>query len=335
MKIEAFSTEVVGHSSPEREWQDAMRRLVALEVKTKPRGLDPFQASVRVFSSSCLRFSALKMSSHVSTTGAIFQSDTKPYYILAYLKEGSVKVEQDGREAIVSRGNFVIVDTSRPFRIDTHAMRTNAVDISSTRMKELFPQVEALTSICIASHKGPGALLRNLVDELFDHASDMRDEAFDFVAEAIPYLTAGALATLPKANDALPSSTSHHHRTRIRRFVRLELRNRELNPEMIARCCDLSLRYVHQLFANEPATLMQWIWQERIARCRDDLLNRALRNKTISEIAYSWGFNDLSHFGRLFRAQFGKSPRVFRRDGGPNFLSDLQRLGSQHQDIAS
>ncbi|MFX6334905.1 helix-turn-helix domain-containing protein [Acinetobacter baumannii] len=27
----------------------------------------------------------------------------------------------------------------------------------------------------------------------------------------------------------------------------------------------------------------------------------------------SWGFNDLSHFGRVFRAQFGLSPREWRR----------------------
>lgn len=98
MKIEAFSTEAVAHSSPVREWQDAMRRMVALDLKTKPRGLQPFQANVRVFSSNRLRFSALNVSSHVSTFDGGSRDNTKPYYLLAYLKDGSATVEQDGRE---------------------------------------------------------------------------------------------------------------------------------------------------------------------------------------------------------------------------------------------
>ena len=125
MKIEAFSTELRGHFSPAREWQDAMRRLVALDIKTKPHGLDPFQASVRVFSSSYLRFTALKVSAHVTTTRAAFRSNSKPYYLLAHLTEGTAMVEQDGREAILGAGDFVIVNTSRPFRIDTRAMKAN------------------------------------------------------------------------------------------------------------------------------------------------------------------------------------------------------------------
>src|SRR6185312_6516805 len=156
MKIEAFSTKAAPHSSPVRGWQDAVRRLVALDFKTTPRGLDPFQANIRVFSSPRLRFSALNVSAHESTLqiDAGFRSNAKPYYLLAYLRDGSVMVEQDGREALVGAGNFVIVDTSRPFRIDARAMTTNSVDLSSTCMQELFPQIEALTSICIAGENG-------------------------------------------------------------------------------------------------------------------------------------------------------------------------------------
>ena len=30
----------------------------------------------------------------------------------------------------------------------------------------------------------------------------------------------------------------------------------------------LSTRRVHELFGSEPASLMRWIWQERLQRCR-------------------------------------------------------------------
>ena len=36
-------------------------------------------------------------------------------------------------------------------------------------------------------------------------------------------------------------------------------------------------------------------------------------HRTIGEIAFAWGFSDLSHFGRRFKAEFGVSPGEYRR----------------------
>ena len=33
----------------------------------------------------------------------------------------------------------------------------------------------------------------------------------------------------------------------------------------------------------------------------------------VSEIAYGWGFSDMTHFGRKFRAAFGLLPSEYRR----------------------
>jgi AraC-like DNA-binding protein len=34
--------------------------------------------------------------------------------------------------------------------------------------------------------------------------------------------------------------------------------------------------------------------------------------------SFAWGFNDLSHFVRVFREHYGMSPRDFRRSGRKN-----------------
>jgi AraC family transcriptional activator of tynA and feaB len=36
------------------------------------------------------------------------------------------------------------------------------------------------------------------------------------------------------------------------------------------------------------------------------------RPRHISEIAYAWGFNDLSHFNRAFRQRFDMTPSEWR-----------------------
>jgi AraC-like DNA-binding protein len=52
----------------------------------------------------------------------------------------------------------------------------------------------------------------------------------------------------------------------------------------------------------------------RLDRCHQDLLNPACARKSITEVAYSWGFNNSSHFSRCFKRAFGASPRRFRSE---------------------
>jgi len=42
------------------------------------------------------------------------------------------------------------------------------------------------------------------------------------------------------------------------------------------------------------------------------LRNPHFRNDSVSEVAYRWGFNDLSHFNRAFRSRYGLPPRQWR-----------------------
>ena len=39
-----------------------------------------------------------------------------------------------------------------------------------------------------------------------------------------------------------------------------------------------------------------------------------LQNRSITDIALSWGFSDPSHFGRRFKQAYGMSPRDYRPD---------------------
>jgi AraC-like DNA-binding protein len=70
------------------------------------------------------------------------------------------------------------------------------------------------------------------------------------------------------------------------------------------------------LFERDGTTLTEFVRDQRLSRSRRILLNRQAQHLSISEIAYSVGFNDLSHFNRLFRRRFGCSPGEMRRSLG-------------------
>jgi len=49
-----------------------------------------------------------------------------------------------------------------------------------------------------------------------------------------------------------------------------------------------------------------------------------LNNRSVSEVAYSWGFNDPAHFSRTFRSRFGISPTQCRRQALRSMPQPLQ-----------
>ena len=58
---------------------------------------------------------------------------------------------------------------------------------------------------------------------------------------------------------------------------------------------------------------MRHVWQRRLEKCRQALLNQAQHGQGIAQIAYHWGFNDQAHFSRSFKQAFGLSPRDYQR----------------------
>jgi len=48
-------------------------------------------------------------------------------------------------------------------------------------------------------------------------------------------------------------------------------------------------------------------------RCIREFEDPAARSRGIAQIAYSWGFSDMTHFSRCFRRAFGVSPREYRQ----------------------
>ncbi|MBN9423018.1 MAG: helix-turn-helix domain-containing protein [Candidatus Accumulibacter sp.] len=61
-----------------------------------------------------------------------------------------------------------------------------------------------------------------------------------------------------------------------------------------------------------------------------DLLDPRRNNHSISEVAFSLGFNDAAHFSRAFRRCFGRTPSEWRQLGGkvpqPEALLQPERL---------
>jgi AraC-like DNA-binding protein len=72
------------------------------------------------------------------------------------------------------------------------------------------------------------------------------------------------------------------------------------------------MRYVHVLMRDTGRSFSRYLLERRLERCCEALQSKADRSCSITEIAFRWGFNDMSHFSRVFRGRYGLSPREFR-----------------------
>jgi AraC-like DNA-binding protein len=234
-------------------------------------------------------------------------------FLISLQQKGTVVAAQDGREARVEPGSFFFVDTARPFAIDTGTMQCVSVYVSGTQLRSVIPEIDRCTAVAISGKRGGGAIFRRTIENVARHVAEIDNVGAGRIADAIPHLLALALGSLPQGRREAAPVADVARVEQIKAYVRAHLGDPELGAETIARAAGLSVRHLHQLFSQEPLTLMKWVWAERLRACRDELASPESREKTIGEIAYAWGFADLTHFSRAFQSAYHVSPRAFRR----------------------
>jgi AraC-like DNA-binding protein len=93
---------------------------------------------------------------------------------------------------------------------------------------------------------------------------------------------------------------------RAQAFIREHLRDPELCIDQISAALGCTKRYLHMLFSDRGMTVSDYIWHVRLQNCRHELETHT--GKTVTDVAFSWGFSSSSHFSRVFRKYFGVVP---------------------------
>jgi AraC-like DNA-binding protein len=95
-------------------------------------------------------------------------------------------------------------------------------------------------------------------------------------------------------------------------YCRRNLRDPSLSPDHVAAQFGISTRTLDLRFEKMEKTFGRWLLEARLDACSKMLRNPLQAARSISAIAYGCGFNDLSHFNKAFRAQFGMPPGEWR-----------------------
>jgi AraC family transcriptional activator of tynA and feaB len=294
-----------------RKFRSRLSSLFSVDFVVKPVGKKPFRAEIEAYTLGRLKMARMAFSAHRTARLPLPASAHREYFLVNHQQSGHVIVRQDGRESEICPGDFYILNATRDFHIETGEVVTHSICVPASEFRTVFPEVDYCTSIKFSSQTGAGPVVGAFLSSTFELARTLDDNGAGRVVDALPHVLAIALSS--RTQEPLARSRlTVYQRERVKDYVRRNIREASMDCEFISKAVQLSPRYLYDLFADEPMPIMRWVWSERLNNCRHELSLAALRSKSIGEIAYSWGFRELAHFSRSFRAAFGQSPREFR-----------------------
>jgi acetamidase/formamidase/AraC-like DNA-binding protein len=113
--------------------------------------------------------------------------------------------------------------------------------------------------------------------------------------------------------------------SRVCRTIEANLADPELSLTPIAKEERVSPRYLQKLFETVGQNFSTYLRSRRLERCRAELVDPLYEKVSISDVCFRWGFNDPAYFSRVFREQYGASPRTFRHEASLELARHLVR----------
>ncbi len=242
------------------------------------------------------------------------EDPSEALFFLVLQLEGTSVHRQDARDAKLSPGDFTICASTRPYEITRTAPgRSLVLVIPDNLMRRHLTCPDDVVAVRMAGHRGMTGVLADFIKRFWLCRTDAADPA---VALRMSYtlldLIAAAYSVSPHARHE-QSSLVAAHRVRIISYIEAHLRDAHLSPVTVARACKITPRYLHHLFTAESETVTQYIQRRRLEECARALIAAPVRGRLVTEIAFDYGFHSLTHFGRVFRNQFGLTPSEYRR----------------------
>lgn len=300
--LQTFTTRAATRLERSRQWR---ARTQAHNVEFS----DDREASMRGGEFGVLRLCIVAMGAHRVIQPRSASADLVPSLKVLFQEEGSATVRQADRTHRLEAGQWCALRKDMPFELEApDQSRQLAITLPCTalagprRDPSWWRQARPFL-------RGPAQVLHACASSSALTAANLSDADRRVIGRQLVELI--EMTIHAEDIDAIPD-VSEERRRAILAFIDTHLDDCDLGVVAIARAFGLSTRSVHKLFEGEPLTVARSIWERRLERCRDEMLDPALAARSITQIAHFWGFSDSQHFSRAFKHRFGMSPRDYR-----------------------
>jgi AraC-like DNA-binding protein len=314
LPVTCVSTDGVKVSDRREFWEaNAAPVFGALDVELQ--GDEAFSASFEYTTVADLIFCRLAspVPHRVVRTDAFARRDGRAFLKTVLLTKGSSVIEQNGRTTSLRAGEWSIYDTSRPYSM-TIPCRAEMLLLLIPREK--LPtrglDLQDLLARRFSGRRGLGKLMWTVIPAAFEQIPEIRHRSSHDLADVVAQMT--RIALLDFSDRRVSVDTKEALRERIKVYIASHLGDPELSIATLASATGCTKRYLHMVFQAEGTSISDYILRLRLERAREDLLDPASAHRSITDIAYSWGFSNSNHFSRCFKQAFGAAPRELRAE---------------------
>lgn len=308
-----WSTNRVFVSERAAAWSSINTRYFG-RLRVSSLGDESLDASLDAYDVGALRmFRITAPAHHVARDTTCGELPTDDFYKLVLQVSGKGLVEQQHRRVELSPGQWILYDPRDPYAI-TNPERCTLLVTQVPRallsgLKLSGPLAGQTGHDNVAGLHGVfGTYLRALSEQL----PGLPDGAGQAICESVMGLLASTLAeTFRRIGEPIPLPSVL--KLRVRQYMQAHLCEPDLSIQGIAEALRCSKRYLHKVFEDDPVGLERHIWNARLERCHEALMQEANGTRSAAQIAYAWGFKSSAHFCRLFKQEYGMTPGECQR----------------------
>jgi AraC family transcriptional regulator, positive regulator of tynA and feaB len=308
-----FSTTDVHPRNRFEYWHDVACQNIVTTDNAPERRL-AFEAEMQTGSLAEISLISFKMSPMEAVRTAHHAARATDDRLLCFRPlSGQLMVEQNGREVMLEAGDVTLLDPLLPYTAKYPAPTSALIlKIPRVALEARAGKTLQMVARSLKSSEGEGALTSSFLAMLPDHADRMPPATAEIVSSQTLDLIALSLTHMMGAGRPKVSSSHALSLMRVRAAIETRLPDPTLDPAAVAAGAGISVRHANAVLSREGTSITRLIQTRRLARCRRALEDQSQVHRTVSEIAYGWGFSDITHFGRRFREAFGMLPSEFR-----------------------
>lgn len=306
----SYSTHLLPQAERQAYWQEIIDSAY-FPLELSFRNPSKFHASLSQLQLSNISISYLSSSSMCFDRSQKQIDDSEPYFLITLPVKNNVFFSQSNHNILCQPDAFILERSDLPYRFSYE--KENAlwvIRIALSELKAKLRDPERYLYMQFDRRQGVGAMFFDFLQSVVNQSFYTDSSCIQPFSNQLVDLLVLALKNDDRVILSNEENIRSAHLLNIERFVKINMCNPELSPDMIAKSCGISTRYLHKLFKDSDQTVCQWIKELRLQSAMNEI--KTNRATTLAEIAYRWGFSDQAHFCRLFKSRFNCTPREIR-----------------------
>lgn len=277
---------------------------------------EQFHGELTSHRSSALSFSIVRSvkGRFDRTQHHIRRSEQGEVVLVILQRRGSVWVAQDGRQELIKPGDFTCTDSTKPMTMTFDESFDNfTVHVPRLLVANAMGRIDRLTAQPFMALSPLGPVVSRFLQEVSRVLNKLQPATVQKVSDIAFSLILATLADVSGrvGNDDWGRPALLH---RAQTYIDAHARDHTLSSNVVAAFLGISTRYLQGIFRDQGSTPSEYIWSNRLEKCRCDLGDASLDGLSVGDIALRAGFQDFAHFSHRFKAAFGISAREYRHE---------------------